>query len=84
VVSDRAAVDLVEAAYLDEAGLSRVDAFARLAATTVGRDGGLDGEGCQYADRRGVDPSVGSVSAATDEFQGRGLRRFPGPGRERL
>ena len=50
VVSDRATVDLVEAAYLDEAGLSRVDALPDWLPPLSDETAAWTGEGCQYAD----------------------------------
>ncbi|MFF5020216.1 NAD(P)/FAD-dependent oxidoreductase [Streptomyces sp. NPDC001165] len=50
VVSDRATVDQVETAYLDEAGLSRVDALPDWLPPLSDETAAWTGEGCQYAD----------------------------------
>ena len=50
VVSDRAAVDVVEAAYLDEANLSRVATLPEWLPPLSDETAAWKGEGCQYAD----------------------------------
>ncbi|MCX5386206.1 FAD-binding oxidoreductase [Streptomyces sp. NBC_00083] len=50
VVSDRASADQVEAAYLDEAGLSRVDALPDWLPPLSPETAAWTGEGAQYAD----------------------------------